>query len=285
MAETPQRPWPAELAGAALKLWRAECHLWELRSEIDGFFDLKPYRTVLYKHEAGLEHVLAVHTTQEPPISLPLIAGDCMQNMRVALDHLAWALAGIGGEEPPRNTAFPIYLARADFHQSSGKGKPTAGSGLAKTGKMPTEARAMIEEMQPYHAEDPELHPLWTLNEYSRIDRHRTLSIMFALNDYSNATVGRRSESGEFVPDPDMSADEVLSFGAFHDGAELFRFTLKEPEPNVEVRYDSSPLFLSLGKAYETTGVPVVELLGNTHRHIEQNVLPPFRKFFEEPKP
>jgi hypothetical protein len=81
-----------------------------------------------------------------------------------------------------------------------------------------------------------------------------------------------------------MTLDEMLSSGAFYDGAKLFRFTLKKPEPNVEVQYDSSPRFLSLGKAYVTTGVPVVELLGDIHRHIEQNVLSPFTKFFEEPR-
>lgn len=165
----------------------------------------------------------------------------------------AWALAGIGGKEPSRNAAFPIYLAPDDFHERTKKGRPTAGSGLAKIRTMPAEARRMIEELQPWHAEDPELHPLWTLNEYSRIDRHRTLSIIFALDDYSDAVVGRRSESGKFVHDPDMTANEVLSSGAFYDGAELFRFTLKEPEPNLEVQYESSPLYLSLGKAYETT--------------------------------
>ena len=226
-----------------------------------------------------------VRTTHEPPVSLPLIAGDCMQNMRVALDQLAWALAGIGDKDPPRNTAFPIYLDPDDFHAKKKKQRPTAGSGLAKIRAMPTEAQKMIEKLQPYYAEDPELHPLWTLNEYSRIDRHRTLSIIFALDDYSDAVVGRRNESGEFLPDPGMTAKETLSSGALHDGAELFSFTLKEPEPNVEVRYDSSPLYLSLGKEYETTGVPVVELLDDIHRHIEQNVLPPFRKFFEELMP
>lgn len=285
VTETQQRPWPAPMAGAVLKLWRAQCHLWELSKEIDDFFNLKPYRTALYADEAGLEHVLVAHTTHEPPVALPLIAGDCMQNMRVALDQLAWALARIGGKEPPRNVACPIYLAPDDFHERTKKGRPTAGSGLAKIRTMPAEARRMIEELQPWHAEDPELHPLWTLNEYSRIDRHRTLSIIFALDDYSDAVVGRRSESGKFVHDPDMTANEVLSSGAFYDGAELFRFTLKEPEPNLEVQYESSPLYLSLGKAYETTGVPVVELLGDIHRHIERNVLPSFRKFFEEPVP
>lgn len=280
MAEARQRPWPAELAGPALKLWRAQCHLVDMQNEINAFFLQTPYRTVLYKHEAGLHHVLRVHTTQEPPVELPLMAGDCMQNMRVALDQLAWSLAGISGKEPPGNTAFPIYLTADDFHEKTKKGRPAARSGLAKIRTMPKEARAIIEELQPYHAEDPELHPLWILNKWSRIDRHRTLSIMFALNDYSDATVGRRSESGEFVPDPDMTAEEVLSSGAFYDGAELFRFTLKEPEPNAAVHYEASPLYLSLGKAYVTTGVEVGQLLGDIHRHIEQDILPRFEKFF-----
>lgn len=285
MAKTEERPWPAELAGAVLKLWRAQCHLVELVNEIDRFFDTKPYRTFLYQHESGLEYALVAHTTQEPPVSLPLIAGDCMQNMRVALDQLAWALAGISGEEQSGKTAFPISLDPYDFHEKTKKGRLAVGSGLAKIRGIPNEAQKMIEDLQPYHAEDPELHPLWTLNEYSRIDRHRTLSIMFALNDYSEVTVGRRNESGDFVSDPDMTAHEELSFGAFYDGAVLFRLTLKEAETNVEVQYESSPLYLSLGKAYETTGVPVVDLLSDIHRHIEQDVLPPFRKFFEEPTP
>lgn len=281
MAETKQRPWPAPLGGAVLKLWRAQCHLWELSKEIDDFFETKPYRLALYTDEAGLEYVLVVRTTEEPPVSLPLIAGDCMQNMRVTLDQLAWALASIGENEPPRNTAFPIYLDPDDFHEKTKKGRPAAGSGLAKIREMPAKAQEMIEELQPYHAEDPELHPLWTLNEYSRIDRHRTLSIIFALDDYSDALVGKRNESGEFVPDPDMTEREVLSSGAFYDGAELFRFTLKEPEPNLEVQYESSSLYLSLGKAYETTGVPIVSLLGDIHHHIQKDILPLFRKFFE----
>ena len=79
------------------------------------------------------------------------------------------------------------------------------------------------------------------------------------MNEYDETTVGRRNESGEFVPDPDMIA---------------------EAEPNVEVQYDSSPLYLFLGRAYVTTGVPVVELLGEIHQHIERKVLPRFEKFF-----
>lgn len=279
MAET-RRPYPAEMAGVLLKLGRAHRHLEELQGEIEAFFGLRPYRTALRTDKEGVEHVLVGYLTHRPPASLPLIAGDCMQNMRVALDHLAWALAGLGGGEPPDDTAFPIFLDPARFHRQTTKGEPHRRSGLWKIRAIPAEARTIIEELQPYHAEDPEVHPLWTLNEYSRVERHRTLSIMFSMTDYTDATVGRRTEGGEFVPDPDMTEEEVLSIGSFEHGSELFRFTLKKPEPDVEVRYESSPLYLSLGKAYETTGVPVVELLGDILRHMREDVVLRFEDFF-----
>lgn len=279
MAETSGRSYPPELVGARRKLDRAYRHLRELHAEIDAFFELRPYRTALYKDEAGLEHVLVGYLTHRPPETLPMIVGDCMQNMRVSLDHLAWALAGIGGKEPPRSTAFPIYIDLAEFHDLTKRRAPTARSGLNKIRAIPEEAREVIEELQPYHAEDPQLHPLWILNEYSRIDRHRTLSVMFAMSDYTSVDVGRRTESGEFVSDPDMVANGVLTIGAFRHGGELYRFTLREPESNVGVKYDS-PLHLALGQAYVVTGEPVVDLLGSIHRHIDQEVLPRFERFF-----
>jgi hypothetical protein len=281
VAEPPSQPYPPELVGTRLKLDRAYRHLQELHGEITAFLKLQPYRTALYKDEAGLEHVLVGYLTHWPPETLPLIIGDCMQNMRVALDHLAWALAGLSGVKPPRNTAFPIYLNPADFHDRTKKGAPTGRSGLKKIQAIPAEAQETIEELQPYHSEDPELDPLWVLNEYSRIDRHRTLSIVFAMSDYTSVDIGRRTESGGFVSDPDMVVDSVLSIGDFRHGGELFRFTLKEPDPNVEVRYDS-PLYLALGKAYEATGEPVINLLENIHQHIAQEVLPRFERFLSD---
>lgn len=58
--------------------------------------------------------------------------------------------------------------------------------------------------MQPYNAVDPILDPLWILHEFSRIDRHQTLSVMVTDSDTAGAGVDRRTESGAFVPAPDI---------------------------------------------------------------------------------
>jgi hypothetical protein len=210
---------------------------------------------------------------------VPTIIGDCLQNMRVALDHLAWALAESTGEEPPRNTAFPISLNSADFHARTNKGKPAGWSGLRKIEAMPDEVQEAIEELQPYHADDPELHPLWILNEYSRIDRHRTLTVMYALSDYEDFDLGTLDSSGNFLPLPnDMLTHLGLTSGAFYHGTELARFTLKEPVPDLQVKYDT-PFYIAFGQRYISIGDPL-EVLGDIHGHIEQTVLPKFARFF-----
>jgi hypothetical protein len=210
---------------------------------------------------------------------VPLIIGDCLQNIRVALDHLAWALAESTREDPPHHTSFPIYLNPDAFHEQNKAGKATGRSGLKRIEAIPDEAQAIIEKLQPYHYDDPSTHRLWILNEYSRIDRHRTLSIMYALSDYLSFDVGTLDSSGNFVPlSRDMITDSRLAGGAFYHGAELASFTLKEPVPNLQVKYES-PLYIAFGQRYISIGDPV-DVLSDIHRHIEQVVLPPFARFF-----
>ncbi len=271
------QPYPPE--GVRLKLARARRHLEELRGEIDTFFESPPFRRVLYRDESGLNYILVGYLTHWLPETLPVIIGDCLQNMRVALDHLAWALAESTGTEPPHNTSFPIYLSRDAFHERNKAGKATVRSGLKRIEAIPEEAQAVVEELQPYCAEDPIMHPLWNLNEYSRIDRHRTLSVMYALSDYESFDIGTVDSSGNFLSVPrDMVTNLRASGGAFYDGQELLSFTLIEPVSDLLVRYESPP-YVAFGQRYISIGDPL-KVLNEIHGHIEQAVLPKFAKFF-----
>ena len=102
---------------------------------------------------------------------------------------------------------------------------------------------------------------------------------MYALSDYTDFDIGTLDSSGNFVPiPPDIVADSSLTLGAFYHGSELARFTLKEPVPNLQVRYES-PLYIAFGQRYISIGDPL-EVLSDIHEHIEQTVLPRFAKFF-----
>lgn len=271
------QPYPPE--GVRLKLARAHQHLEELRDNIDAFFESPPFRTVLYRDESGLNYALIGYLNHWLPEMVPAIIGDCLQNMRVALDHLAWALAESVGEDPPRSTAFPIYLGSADFHARTNKGKPAGWSGLKKIEAMPNEAQAIIEELQPYHDDDPPGHPLGILNEYSRIDRHRTLSVMYAVSDSTDFDVGTLDSSGDFVSLPnDMVHNLTLSGPGFFHGHELVSFSLRAPVPDLQVKYES-PFYITFGQRYISIGDPL-EVLEEIHGHIERTILPRFAKFF-----
>jgi hypothetical protein len=102
---------------------------------------------------------------------------------------------------------------------------------------------------------------------------------MYALSDYISFDVGTLDSSGNFVPLPnDIVAHSSLTSGAFYHGTELARFTLKEPIPNLQVRYES-PLYIAFGQRYISIGDPLV-VLSDIHGHIEQTVLPKFARFF-----
>ncbi len=123
------------------------------------------------------------------------------------------------------------------------------------------------------------MHPLWNLNEYSRIDRHRTLSVMYALSDYESFDIGTVDSSGNFLSVPrDMVTNLRASGGAFYDGQELLSFTLIEPVSDLLVRYESPP-YVAFGQRYISIGDPL-KVLNEIHGHIEQAVLPKFAKFF-----
>lgn len=263
--------------GVRLKLDRAYEHLVALDKEITAFFELKPYRVVLHQVDTkGLEYVLVGYLAHWPPEMLSLIIGDCLQNMRTALEHLAWQLVLVGGGSPDTRTAFPIFF---DDPFAPDADKRLRDRFERSTKGMPPDAIARIKGLQPYNAAHFILDPLYILNEYARIDRHRTLSVIFALSDYTGVDVGRRTESGAFVSAPNIVAHDILTVGAFRHGAPLYRFTLTEPEPNVDVKYDS-PLHITFGKTYEAVGAPAVDVLSGIHRHVQQRVLPQFAEFF-----
>ncbi len=123
------------------------------------------------------------------------------------------------------------------------------------------------------------MHPLWVLNEYSRIDRHRTLSVMYSLSDYTDFEIGKIDDSGNYV---EITNDEIdhlgMAGGAFYDGTELLWFTLKRPEKNVRVKYHS-PQYIAFGQRYISVGDPL-ERLSEIHEHIQHVILPKFKKFF-----
>src|SRR5260370_28200532 len=105
--------------------------------------------------------------------------GDCVHNLRSALDHLVYQLA-ILNKAPASardKTSFPIFLDQNGFiGVTNKKVKPYVSA----------EAFAQIERSQPYFTANPselplmERHTLWVLSQLDIIDKHRLILVLYA---------------------------------------------------------------------------------------------------------
>jgi len=100
---------------------------------------------------------------EAPPGHWPLLAGEAIQNLRSALDHLVYEAA-----EGKGKTQFPIFTKIDDYRK---KGKP-----MIKT--VPEEMWDSIESIQPFSfmPEHADQHPLAILHALSNLDKHRVLA-------------------------------------------------------------------------------------------------------------
>jgi len=128
-----------------------------------------------------------------------VLVGECVHDIRCALDHLAWALAEQGiqrrrgrvvPKEPHRGTAFPVCANPEKFFERR-KADPTNpkafrpytyDSGMNKIIQTRPEAQAYIERCQPYHGDRNTL--LLLLNDLENRDKHRKLNLTFMIPNY-----------------------------------------------------------------------------------------------------
>ncbi|HZT66044.1 MAG TPA: hypothetical protein VFA11_09680 [Acidimicrobiales bacterium] len=150
------------------KIDRAREHLGVLAAEVDAWAAGDP---VIYI--AARWH--RYQWLRGPPLRWAAIFGDCVHNLRSALDHMIWDLSGGTGNAPPRSE-FPIFDDQTKYLERGKNGKPVHGSGLAKIeGVKDLDARRVIRNLQPFKASEPHRHPLWVLHELDRVDKHRAL--------------------------------------------------------------------------------------------------------------
>ncbi|WP_281876941.1 hypothetical protein [Nocardia sputorum] len=151
------------IASARHKLDRAAHHINDLEQKVSIFAHDHPVEIeVKWKHstkQSGEIDCEAVAKTvpTEVPDAWSLITGDALTNLRATLDH---AVHPHGRNFPTRKSQFDrngnVVSIRTIFN-------PTV--------------TAVAEKHQPYHASDPDLHPLGILCDLVNEDKHRQLLV------------------------------------------------------------------------------------------------------------
>jgi hypothetical protein len=153
------------LKHVTLKIKRAKEHVADLERQLRAFLDSGPYK-VGAKHDPQTRKLIYYVASTEPiPDCLPLVAGDAIQNLMSALDHLAYQIVcNDTGDNPPNPNwiYFPIAEDAAKYKAN-------------KHGKMKgahQETFDAVDALKPYKGGND---LLWALYRLNNIEKHRLL--------------------------------------------------------------------------------------------------------------
>jgi hypothetical protein len=169
--------------GNELKLGRAARHFNEASALLADYKNPRPFAIRRDENpDTGLSFWITLK--RKPPDEIALAAGDCIHNLRSALDHIVYELSchhrqqqHVGG------TAFPVLTDPTNWDERDGKGKLRTSSGLHKLRAVPELALKRIELHQPYHGLEP---MFWTrerllhVHQLDIADKHRNLNLAVA---------------------------------------------------------------------------------------------------------
>jgi hypothetical protein len=173
-----------DLSSARAKLGQAEKHLGSLAAEVARYQQRDPYMPFIQPRfgpdiptEVETQNavlVIALYVKPVPEV-IYLIAGDAIHNLRSALDYLAWQLVLISGGNPERSKPqFPVQWDTPNCYDTNGI--PI----LMSNQKLRPDIRRLLDSkwLQPYHAADPDGHPLYFIHNLDIIDKHRHLNVI-----------------------------------------------------------------------------------------------------------
>ena len=234
-----------KLSSVRAKIDRAKHHLDDLDAALKVLLGTEPDAKLpaVFDLDNQWKHLIVRHGKCNPvdPV-LPLIIGDCVHNLRSALDHLVYQLAVQNGAsaKAASKTFFPIYLTKAQFDQRVEK--------LVKPFISAT-ALAEIEKCQPYSAYDvPAEADIWILSQLDIIDKHRLLIVAgqkFAATAFTVSIPGGDIRN-EVIPEPKWKSME--------EGAEILALDFSQMNylPNkmrVQIQLATTVQFIDTGLA------------------------------------
>jgi hypothetical protein len=161
------------VTSARLKIDRAYHHLETLEGKVRIFFERDPYPIRYEFNVDRTECRLYISIAKAlPEQAWGLIIGDCVHNARSALDHLVWELSEVSTGPDPSDTdsQFPIYDRANLFYQHAGR----------RIRRLPVEFQTLVEQLQPYHSQSPQGHPLWLCHDLNNIDKHKIIPVIVA---------------------------------------------------------------------------------------------------------
>jgi hypothetical protein len=135
----------------------------ELEAAVEDFRRTQPYKIAHRRNDERGEITFYVEKVPELPVSLALLLGDVVHNLRSTLDHLAVALVSAAGGTPDKYVSFPVFDSLKAYNDLSRDRLKGVSQYCLQT----------IDNMQPYKQGFG--HWAWQLHQLDIIDKHRLL--------------------------------------------------------------------------------------------------------------
>ncbi|WP_157519641.1 hypothetical protein [Modestobacter sp. Leaf380] len=162
------------LRGAQLKLVRARVLVSSLLEEIDRVLTTPTQGSATPNPDGTFSAYY--RPAAEPTPVMSLVLGEFAHNARSALDNVVTSLVVSSGGTPKSNHKFPVFKTETAWRGKVATPWPGAGplAGLSQ------EDFDLIEAVQPFHADEPDRHPLALLAQINNADKHQMLHAAMA---------------------------------------------------------------------------------------------------------
>ncbi len=242
------------------KIDRAKQHLGELQIEISAFFASNPYRIGTRRDSQTKRLVYYLTDVASVPDKIALISGDVIQNLRSALDHLAYDLfiSENKGTVSSKHIYFPIEKDLQTYEKEK----------VRKTKGISGKKLKLIDSIQPYKGGND---TLWTIAMLNNIDKHRlliTVGSTFGSVDIGSLMIAQMKKlmKDNDIPDMPLFIRPADNLFPLKPGDVLFVDSL-DAEPNLKMQFRFEVV---LNEKSIIEGKPVTTVLESMIKEVEQ---------------
>lgn len=267
---------PQKLGELLVKVDRANKHLIDLELEMRRFFrPPNPHEVISEDDPQKGERAYYLRIRKKIPTEFSALIGDITQNLRCALDHLAWHLvqnSPIPTKARERDIYFPIFEDAAEYQ----KGK------MRKIEGMTSAAIQAIDDIKPYGRLDRHNPmagignlPLYDLSVINIQDKHRLLIPAWVAAPGHSLTKSRRTEVAKVLraafgsENANVMGPSLIDFNKpLEDGSKLCTLPIAEVDDNMQFRFQ-----IAFGEPTCVRGKEPLSTLKNMHRIVKEIVL------------
>jgi hypothetical protein len=260
---------PVDLHSIDLKVWGAEAHQQTLKAIVDRIGKFRLYRFALKIEREGLEHTYYPVKPAPVPDNFMVPLGDCVHNLRSALDHLACHLVRVSHGTSPDKASFPVWSREFRTNPCTGAEEPCLQLDVTPA------IRERIDAIQPYKGTDTG-ERLRLLHKLDIVDKHRGQLLTAAA-----AGGGRRTYT--LANWPQASGRSVgkltwISSDPLQDGKPCVRFSHDTPQ------FEIDPYLEVFVKILFSDGSPgagqgVIAVVDDLVRLVRDELIPTFTPF------